>query len=381
MKEIRQSVSKEVDKIIEHEKALQRCIPTEASENNANVSFPLTVVTECLSRHKQINMAVDSLVQLNSALAYIISQSFFGGPPLARNQALIGCYSLFGIGTAITAIQKLTEFIVKGFGKYPIATVISQHYRNVTLEAYLKIDPATQRAKTPDFYLTGISECPQTPKLAYFSTRMGFSEHNYCVTAATQTLSSADASRRNLLTLSHELLHAHVKGLFATILTTADQPNQPPPALIDLIQEYRVMAKESEQNQNSQHKWSVLKYLRFRVFVFCDTMFTVVAKYPGCQMPNKPQKQLDFGPDSNDEVEAERFKQGFGFLNEIVVHILDLHYFYDESERVYLRTLWKSWATVPGVADKIEWYVLRCLTAASVINMSRLRVKGILYTK
>jgi hypothetical protein len=203
MKLVQESVGKEVGHILQDERLLR---------NTTIAKEQLTDATQSLTTHKRLNVSVDALVQLNSALAYVLSQSFYGGPPLVQNLALNSSYSLLGTGTAIMAIQKLTEFIIDGFAELPLATVIKNNYRDVTLQHYLVDENSHQNSKTADFYIKGAGRSEQTPKLAYFSTRMGFSEHSYCVTAATQSLASADAARRNLLTLTHELLHSHVKG-------------------------------------------------------------------------------------------------------------------------------------------------------------------------
>ena len=93
-----------------------------------------------LARHKLVNLAIDSIVQLNSALAYIISQSFYGGPPLLQNLSLNSCHSLLGIGTAIRAIQTLTEFIIHGFAKHPVAQTTKLRYKDITLKTSLLTD-------------------------------------------------------------------------------------------------------------------------------------------------------------------------------------------------------------------------------------------------
>jgi hypothetical protein len=163
-----------------------------------------------------------------------------------------------------------------------------------------------------------------------------------------------------------------LKGLFATILVESDRLDQYDTGLPTLVRQYRKLAREYAEDDLCQQQWTVLTFLRFRIFSFCDSIYQVVSKYPGCQVRETPPTLLKYGLDVNDDAELERFKSAFGFLNELVVHVLDLHYFYDESQPTYFATLWKSWATVPGVADKLEWYILRGIVAASVVNMNRL---------
>ena len=178
-----------------------------------------------------------------------------------------------------------------------------------------------------------------------------------------QSISSADAARWTLLTLSHELLHAHVKGLFAIILKSTTVPPGDS-SLSNLIQSYRSWAGEIQKDGKAVGRMSVLDFLRFRTFAFVDGIQKAATSE--IDQPNEGETELlKVGPQSSDAYEIERFKNSFGYLNEIVVHVLDLHYFYNEAEDLYLSSLWKSWATVPGVADKLDWYILRSLVAAA----------------
>ena len=362
------SIEKETHTITEQE-ALIRTAKGKGSPSETAARAALH-----LDSHKSINLATDALIQLNSAFAYILSQSFYGGPPLAYNLSLNSCHSLLGIGTAIKGIQKLTDFIIEGFGHHPVANAVKSHFGRTTLSTFLKPEDTGvgKRSLTPDDFLVDVKYVRQTSKLAYFSTRMGFSEHGYCVTAATQCLASADAARRSLLTLSHELLHSHVKGILSIILAGAADGDSKWSDALPLAAEYRKLAKEYRADPTLQKNWTILQFLRFRIFAFCDGVFQVVSECPGCRVSDDGPARIAAGPATDDESELERFKNAFSFLNEVIVHVLDLHYFYDASERIFLSTLWSSWANIPGVADKIEWYILRCLVAVSVINVDGL---------
>ncbi len=212
--EMRLGAAREIERLVETE--AKRELPDEAVASQLGIS-KASPEPGYLAVHKQANLSIDALVQLNSGLAYIISQVFYGGPPVLRNLALNSCHSLLGIGTAIKAIQKLTDFVIEGFAEHPVSSIIETFYGETTLKIHLTRDPSSSNRRTVDHYQSRVGRRAQTPKLAYFSTRMGFSEHAYCVTAATQCLSSADAARRNLLTLTHELLHSHVKGLLCDL--------------------------------------------------------------------------------------------------------------------------------------------------------------------
>jgi hypothetical protein len=356
-------------------------IETVAQEVAAATPKPGVAIEQQVDRyllgHKRLNLSVDYIIQLNSSFAYILSQSFYGGPPLTRNLSLISSHSLLGIGTAMKALQRLTEFVIDGFSLHAVAEAVKNRYSGINVGLYLQPEGQTgEHTSTVDAFLKESSAVTQTPKLAYFSTRMGFSEQGYSVTASTQCLSSACTVRRNMLTMTHELLHAHVKGLLATILARPVGELEIDSGLLELTRDYRSAVDEVFADTDCVRSWSVLKFLRFRMFTFADGIQAIVTQFPNCTVPQQSSATIHAAPVDDDHFEADRFKNSFGFLNELVVHVLDLHYFYDASPRVYLGTLWKSWATVPGVADKIEWYILRCLAAVSVINVHGLAQNG-----
>jgi hypothetical protein len=55
-------------------------------------------------------------------------------------------------------------------------------------------------------------------------------------------------------------------------------------------------------------------------------------------------------------------------ISEIIVHVLDLHYFYRSRLEIYLPFIWHSWAAVPVVVRDLRQYLLRSLLAAASIE-------------
>jgi len=164
-----------------------------------------------------------------------------------------------GIGTAIKAIQRLSEFIIEGSrnilfpGSSNFTTAMSL-WKHISREA-----AHLQKDEHQTFIGTKWVACHKRRNLRTSVTRMGFSEHGYCVTAATQCLASADAARRNLLTLTHELLHSHVKGLFATILAGIAESDLDDAQLIALVRDYKTIGRQAKSNALVQRGWTVLR--------------------------------------------------------------------------------------------------------------------------
>jgi hypothetical protein len=54
-------------------------------------------------------------------------------------------------------------------------------------------------------------------------------------------------------------------------------------------------------------------------------------------------------------------------VEEILVHVFDLLYFYgpgEEQLHSYIKTIWISWSVIPSIRDRIRDYVVRTLCAA-----------------
>ena len=144
-------------------------------EGNNQIPLP----SDDFLKYKRLSLNTDRLIQLNSASAYILSQSFYGGPPILRNTALVSEHSLLGVGTAIKALQLLTDFIIGGFSKCPISLVFRSKFSDITLDTYLQCDESKRKTRSLDEYLNEHKDAQQVPKMAYFSTRLGFAEQGH----------------------------------------------------------------------------------------------------------------------------------------------------------------------------------------------------------
>jgi hypothetical protein len=68
----------------------------------------------------------------------------------------------------------------------------------------------------------------------------------------------------------------------------------------------------------------------------------------------------------------ELFRNEYRNINEIFVHVLDLHYFYGGRVTKYIPLIWCSWSAVPNVRADLRQYILRSLLAlASKSNASK----------
>ncbi|MDO8723253.1 MAG: hypothetical protein Q7J31_13670, partial [Syntrophales bacterium] len=87
------------------------------------------------------------------------------------------------------------------------------------------------------------------PKLPYFSGRLGFRETEHTISAAVQSLEAGSDLEWSLLTVTHELLHGHVRNLI-TVLFQGDLKTEPEKQWMEFYQRYKALVDQKEPAAN-----------------------------------------------------------------------------------------------------------------------------------
>jgi|GEM_PF-2649143 hypothetical protein len=196
---------------------------------------------------KRINAATDHLVQINSILAYALSQTFGGAAPLLENRCFVHSHSLLGIGTAIASLHAFTRKVDDVFTDIPVHSAVRDCFRiakplNVFRSlADVDLSEWKGQKQQTDLLIERAKSEEQTarPHLLFFSGRLGFHEAAYSLSAALQALPAADTARWSLMTLSHELMHAHVRQLFESILAPDIEVESGNAAFVETFRKYK----------------------------------------------------------------------------------------------------------------------------------------------
>lgn len=322
---------------------------------------------------ERIHRITDQLVQLNSVLSYAISQSFAGATPIFQNASIIHNHSLLGIAVAVNALRSLLYSAEDAFQKIPVASYVKYEYARARgfdvfrKETDLDFD---KWVEVSDFVDEILDVPPKAeisyrarPHVLFFSGRLGFQEAPNSISAAVQSIRSCASVRWSILTLTHEIMHAHVRDLLGAIffpgihqqeLITGSEYRSEFQASFDKYQQY--LRSESEpQTLVDSIRFGIFNYCRFRR----NSQELVAAKLSGrpCDISALPIASLD------DLIAA--LQHSNRDLNEIMVHVLDFHYFFARRCEPYIDFLWESWATVPSVYADPEHYVLRTIAAIS----------------
>lgn len=322
-----------------------------------------------VERQRMIHQRIGHLVQINSAFSYVISQAFSGTIPLIESDCQTKSFSFLGIGSAYRALAAFSRFTESIFQENPIDDVISKKFQNVEpleihtdLEKhYLNVNNWTNPQWSVDAHIKSTAKIEKKYNLVYFSGRLGFREAEFAITAALQVLTNACTAPWSLMTFTHEMMHAHVRGLLSAIFT-------------DTTRKFRFESHQEiferfydylESPLDGRMPESFLDSLRFLILSYCgyrrllrDTLRqqkkTGKSKYingkDGAAFPKMNELDEEFGI-SNREI------------NEIIVHVLDFNYFYNGHAGTYIGLLWQSWLPVPAVLEDVQNYLWRSLLA------------------
>ena len=323
------------------------------------------VLTSALTRDLYIQQIVDRLIQINSAISYVSTQMYSGSVPILERRSLIRRNSLLGIGTALRTLERIVGFIESAFYVVNFEGIIrNQLDKGRPLENAgdpTFPDRTKWYAANLQKFGVGVTSTPLTQKLAYFSSRSGFRESEFAITAALNALWNGLSLEWSLMTITHEMLHSHVRLLLTFLFFREDGSEE------DNYRDFYKRFYSKVIEGKDYDDYSLLDSIRELIFSYC--LMTQDAGSITIIKPFKAERKLR-APKPKDYSEFfELLRNEYRNINEILVHVLDLHYFYGGRATKYIPLIWCSWSAVPNVRADLRQYVLRSLlTLASKSN-------------
>jgi hypothetical protein len=301
------------------------------------------------------HQVVDRVVQINSALSYVSTQAFSGALPILERRSLIRRHSLLGIGSAILALNNIARFIDDSFSPVVFDMTIAKSMRK---HAPLQGLTEFPEYSTRDWSDSAIDEVPKAAsttgsylKLPYFSGRLGYRETEYSIAAAIQSISSGASLEWSLMTLTHEMLHGHVRTILDAVFYGSARAKSD-----QLRQEY--FARFRKKWAKKLEGETLLDSIRSLLFIYCSKVKT----HGSLKLKRDEKGGFDIELLSKDDL-WKRLENEYRNISEIMVHVLDLHYFYGSRVSIYIPLIWSSWLAVPHVGGDIRQYILRSLLA------------------
>lgn len=312
---------------------------------------------------------VARLVQINSHLSYVLSQACRGSTPILGSATLVQRHELLGIGGAVRSITRLVRSLEAAFAEFPMELWVGFRMNAappfngyLSTSNYVSDDwaHAPTREELQDlrdgYTKRGGRLGPR--KLVHFSGRLGFRETEFGVTAGLSAVSSGAGRVWNIVTLTHEILHGHVRDLLSQAL--APDPGE---SITDARARFLV---EFDGALSLDTDASRLVSVRNTILAYACLTPALGSLTSSAPLVEKGQKKLTASARRPaDEKVWELLESEFRNMNEVLVHVLDFTYFYNRQTDLYVDAIWRSWSAVPAVLKAPRPYVLRTLLAIS----------------
>jgi hypothetical protein len=298
---------------------------------------------------------IDRIIQVNSALSYVSTQAFSGAIPILERRSLIRRNSLLGVGSAILALNNIARFIEDCFAQVAFAEGIIKGMTIAApldgLDDLLEYDAEKWRDEASINTIAKHYESSDPYyKLPYFNGRLGFRETEYSIAAAIQCITSGVTLEWSLMTITHEMLHGHVRTIIDSIFFGDDNINSDQQRIF-FYEDFKKAFTKVEKDRN------LISSLRRIIFTYCCSTIdfgSIATK------PNKTDAEFDIYLPERD-VLWNIFERENRNISEIFVHVLDLHYFYGSRVYVYIPLIWSSWVAIPYINGDLRQYILRSL--------------------
>lgn len=331
-------------------------------------------INDASLKEKIIHQNIGRLIQVNAALSNLSVQALSGAIPILERRSLLRRYSLLGIGSGVIALTNIARSIEEPFSKYPIEDIIKDRMLDAGalrgLEELPSYDCSSWRSDSVNKWKDKFKEKPFFPKLSYYSYRLGYRESEYSISAAVQSIIGGADLDWSLLTITHEMVHGHVRKIYAQIFQGQANLN-PDIKWRNFDDRFKKKLRRQLKDEN------MLDSLRAIIFTYCcfaSTSGSISHEYQS-DLKEKIIKQgsfkikglpLDFyiPRDSNQLYNLLANEQRN--IHEIFVHILDFHYFYGSKLEAFIPLVWHTWSSVPHVRGDLRQYILRSLLTIAV---------------
>jgi hypothetical protein len=324
-------------------------------------------------REQLYQQAIDKVVQLNSSLSYVISQAFRGAPPILQSAPLIQRHSLLGVGRAHRAITNIVREIESAFHAQSIRASIYEGWASWPSlkgfnDARSEIDPSTWGSQRLPDVLLKHTPTEDQHKLTYFSGRLGFRESEYAVVAAIQSLAGGDSPHWHISTMTHEVLHGHVREVLQAIF---DKVKESEPDNVTEFWQYVFARFRLQMREGCGKDWTLLdsaRHLILQYVCLVPRMGSLTRRSAAPEAIGDADQIGEIAVPRKDEQLLGALEHERRNITEIMVHTLDLFYFFGDDRDRYLQVIWRSWESVPSVMRDTRQYVLRSLLACASLE-------------
>jgi len=307
------------------------------------VAQSINGVFEAYSQERISTLDLQSrMLSMNAAMSRFSSQAFSGVPPILATECHFWIHSLLGTGSANLALSNLVRSIQNVLGESRLAerleklSIITDNVpdnRALVLDADLLKFDILQETKEVDF-----DDSPIVPLVTYFSGRDGFSSQVQTLSAPLSSIAECNSFRSNILTATHEISHIFIQAALSVLAPSLDSEGE---------------LKETARISSSG--FSPINHLEAARKLVVEGVLNMEHADTGKKLS---QRQIQ-------ESLPAIFEKWRKEMQEILVHAFDFMYFHQSEPEFYVTSIWHSWCSIPGIADRVPEYLLRTLCAVS----------------
>jgi hypothetical protein len=157
------------------------------------------------------------------------------------------------------------------------------------------------------------------------------------------------------------MVHGHVRNLLS-IIFQGDPDRRPDHKERELYDSFAAHMRGAPGRE------SLLDSIRVAFLTYCCLTAThgSLTRVAENSKPDSTSTEIRLGLYLPTQRKLRLFLEGeMRNISEILVHVLDLHYFYRSSLSAYLPLIWRSWSTLPQVRGDLRQYLLRSMLAAA----------------
>lgn len=291
------------------------------------------------------------LINVNAALSRFSSQTFAGTSPIAATECHFWTHSFLGIGIASKALLNLRRQIEKASIKAAFVQRIhalkAQPATPEKLNSLRAVDEWWQSAELPR--LQGAETKSQgigIPLVVYYSGRDGFKSTTFTLSAPLESLYGANTYAWSLQTITHELSHVLVEQIVSQIL------------------DGDIYSAEWLKKTQEIHSGT-----RIPTTLFERVQELLVESFTRLEIESQDTQEgqaIDVATNDLPLVVARHYQD----VSELLAHLFDYIYFYEQNRRSYLRSIWSSWDVIPNIHSRISNYVTRSLFSLQFSNLT-----------
>jgi hypothetical protein len=288
------------------------------------------------------------LINVNAALSRFSSQTFAGTTPILGTECHFWTHSLLGIGLASKALLNLRRQVEKAAGEAAfldrIEALRSKPATPIKLANIPATDPcwATMELPAGQQKPNGAVSA-RIPLIVYYSGRDGFKSTNFTLSAPLEVLYGANTYAWSLQTITHELSHVLVERVISSVLDgDIDSPDW--------------QTKVEAINSGAITPSNLLERARELLIDSCSRL-----EWENRGLQDGDELHVDLP-----EVVSNHYQD----VSELLAHLFDFIYFYDQNKEAYIRSIWSSWDVIPNIKSRIPNYIVRSLFALQFSNLS-----------